>query len=134
MFFSVPYDSGWSATVNGEPVVIEKASVGFMAVRVPAGEAEIRFEYMTPGLIPGAFVSAGGLVLLGVYLLVMRRQDRAGRCRGPGACQLPQPAGAPGGEHPVRADRADSRNPRAGSGTARTGDPGREGGQDHETE
>lgn len=47
-----------------------------MAVRVPAGEAEIRFEYMTPGLIPGAFVSAGGLVLLGVYLLVMRRQDR----------------------------------------------------------
>ena len=76
MFFSVPYDSGWSATVNGEPVVIEKASVGFMAVRVPAGEAEIRFEYMTPGLIPGAFVSAGGLVLLGVYLLVMRRQDR----------------------------------------------------------
>lgn len=61
MFFSVPYDSGWSATVNGEPVVIEKASVGFMAVRVPAGEAEIRFEYMTPGLIPGAFVSAGGL-------------------------------------------------------------------------
>lgn len=76
MFFSVPYDSGWTATVNGEPVVIEKASVGFMAVRVPAGEAEIRFEYMTPGLIPGAFVSAGGLVLLGVYLLVMRRQDR----------------------------------------------------------
>ena len=76
MFFSVPYDSGWSAAVNGEPVVIEKASVGFMAVRVPAGEAEIRFEYMTPGLIPGAFVSAGGLVLLGVYLLVMRRQDR----------------------------------------------------------
>lgn len=65
-------------------MVIEKASVGFMAVRVPAGEAEIRFEYMTPGLIPGAFVSAGGLVLLGVYLLVMRRQDRraaaADRC------------------------------------------------------
>ena len=75
MFFSVPWDSGWSATVNGEPAVIEKASVGFMAVRVPAGEAEIRFDYMTPGLIPGAAVSGGGLVLLGIYLLVMRRQD-----------------------------------------------------------
>lgn len=59
MFFSVPYDSGWSATVNGEPVVIEKASVGFMAVRVPAGEAEIRFEYMTPGLIPGRLCIGG---------------------------------------------------------------------------
>ena len=76
MFFSVPWDSGWSATVNGEPAVIEKASVGFMAVRVPAGEAEIRFDYMTPGLIPGAAVTGGGLVLLGIYLLMMRRQDR----------------------------------------------------------
>ena len=29
VFFSVPYDEGWSATVNGEPVEIEKVDVGF---------------------------------------------------------------------------------------------------------
>ena len=34
VFFSVPYEGGWSATVNGEPAVIEKVNVGFMAVLV----------------------------------------------------------------------------------------------------
>lgn len=77
MFFSVPYDSGWSATVNGQPAVIERANLGFMAVRVPAGAATIRFDYLTPGLVPGAAVSGGGLVALLAYLLIMRRRDRA---------------------------------------------------------
>ncbi len=73
MFFSVPWDSGWTATVNGEPAVIERANLGFMAVRVPAGDATIRFDYMTPGLIPGAAVSLGSLALLIADLAVMRR-------------------------------------------------------------
>ena len=73
VFFSVPYDSGWSATVNGEPALIEKVNVGFMAVRVPAGASEIRFEYTTPGLIPGAICSGVCLVLLVVYLLIASR-------------------------------------------------------------
>ena len=50
VFFSVPYESGWSATVNGEPAQVEKVNVGFMAVKVPAGTSEIRFDYSTPGL------------------------------------------------------------------------------------
>ena len=37
VFFSVPYESGWTATVNGEPVDIENVNIGFMAVKVPAG-------------------------------------------------------------------------------------------------
>ena len=36
VFFSVPWEAGWSATVNGEEAIIEKVNVGFMAVRVPA--------------------------------------------------------------------------------------------------
>ncbi len=72
VFFSVPWDKGWSATVNGKPVQIERANIGFMAVRVPAGEAVIRFDYRTPGLIPGAIASGASLVLLAVFLLVVR--------------------------------------------------------------
>ena len=37
VFFSVPYDDGFSATVNGEPAAIEKVDDGLMAVYVPAG-------------------------------------------------------------------------------------------------
>ena len=68
VFFSVPWDAGWSATVNGEPVRIEKVNLGFMGVRVPAGDSVIRFEYLTPGLIPGAVVTTVAIPLLLLYL------------------------------------------------------------------
>lgn len=70
MFFSVPYEKGWSATVNGEDAIVERANIGFMAVRVPAGEAEIRFNYNTPGLTLGIIISfiAFGIVLIYLYL------------------------------------------------------------------
>jgi uncharacterized membrane protein YfhO len=76
MFFSVPYDGGWTATVNGSPVPIEKVNVGFMGVRVPAGEAVIRFDYLTPGLGEGLWISGGFLLLLGLYFLWCRKGDR----------------------------------------------------------
>ena len=73
VFFSVPYDKGWSATVNGAPARVEKVNVGFMAVRVPAGPVTIRFDYLTPGLLPGAITTGVSLVLLLLYLLIAAR-------------------------------------------------------------
>lgn len=79
VYFSVPYDEGWSATVNGKKVDVEKVNVGFMAVPVEAGkENVIRFEYTTPGLWVGILISAGAfLLLLGYYLLFrwLRKKD-----------------------------------------------------------
>lgn len=72
VFFSVPYESGWSATVNGEPVQVEQVSVGFMAVKVPAGESTIVFTYETPGLKIGALISLISVLLLALYLLCAR--------------------------------------------------------------
>ena len=72
VFFSVPWESGWSAEVNGEPVEIVKANVGFMAIKVPAGKADIRFTYHTPGLTVGLMVSGVCVVLLVLYVMIMR--------------------------------------------------------------
>ncbi len=71
VFFSVPYDDGFTAYINGEPAEIERANIGFMAVRAPAGENVIRFEYNTPGLKEGIILSLGALFVLGVYLLIV---------------------------------------------------------------
>ena len=77
VFFSVPWEAGWSATVNGEEAIIEKVNVGFMAVRVPANtESTIRFNYTTPGLKAGALITVGFLLLFAAYLILMRKWDQ----------------------------------------------------------
>ena len=92
VFFSVPWEGGWTATVNGEPATIEKVNVGFMAVKVPTGTSEIRFNYETPGLKLGAAVSAAGVLILVLYLLLSRRFDRTARAaaRRPLSASVPQ--------------------------------------------
>lgn len=70
VFFSVPYDEGWSATVNGRAVEIEKVNVGFMAVPVDPGVSEIRFTYRTPGLDAGIYVSLSSLIAFLIYMIV----------------------------------------------------------------
>ncbi len=76
VFFSVPWEQGWTAWVNGKPAEIIKANVGFMAVKVPKGTAEIRFEYKTPGLNIGALVSLLGVLILAIYVSVIKIYDK----------------------------------------------------------
>lgn len=76
VFFSVPYDNGWSASVNGKAIDIEQVNIGFMAVPVEAGESTIVFSYETPGLRVGAYISLGGLVLLIGYLTLCGIQKK----------------------------------------------------------
>ncbi len=73
VFFSVPYDKGFSAAVNGKAVEIEKVSNGFMAVRVPAGNANsIEFSYRTHGLDEGLLISVAGIAAFVIYMVLCR--------------------------------------------------------------
>ena len=73
LFFSVPYESGWTAEVNGKPVEIEKVNVGFMAVEVPSDTVStITFTYHTPGLVQGIGITIIFTVLYLLYLLCVR--------------------------------------------------------------
>lgn len=69
VFFSVPYDKGWSAQVNGEDVEIEKVDYGFMAVLCPAGTSEISFHYETYGIKYGMMITGVGFVSLFAYVM-----------------------------------------------------------------
>ena len=76
VFYSVPYERGWTAYVNGEKTEIVKANVGFMAVKAPAGENTIVFRYRTPGLYEGIAVSFAALIVWILYVWYMRRYRR----------------------------------------------------------
>ncbi|HWP65908.1 MAG TPA: YfhO family protein [Candidatus Limnocylindria bacterium] len=66
--------NGWHATVNGEPVPIERANYVFRLVEVPAGRSRVEFRYRPPGLRVGALLSAIALAgSLAVLWLTRRR-------------------------------------------------------------
>ncbi len=69
VFFAVPYDEGFTATVNGHEAEVMKVSGGMMAVYAPAGDNEIVFRYATPGFRQGVFISLSSLIWLAVYVL-----------------------------------------------------------------
>lgn len=74
MFFSVPYEPGWRAQVNGQDVPIYRANVGFMAVKVPAGEdVSIRFTYRTPGLFAGIGMTGFSSGILIAYMILVQK-------------------------------------------------------------
>lgn len=68
VFFSVPFEEGWSAEVNGQSANIEKVSYGFMAVAVPAGESTIQFSFKAAGLTAGRIISVSSLAALAAYI------------------------------------------------------------------
>ena len=70
VFFSVPYNEGWTATVNGKEVAVEKVNVGFMAVPVDEGVSEIRFDYKNTGLPIGKNITLICLTVFAVYLII----------------------------------------------------------------
>ena len=79
--FSVPFDKGWSAEVNGQPAEVDKVNGGFVAVRVPAGRSSIVFTYETPGGRYGLYLTLGGILLFALYLLIqyvlLKRRPRS---------------------------------------------------------
>lgn len=65
VLFTVPYDDGFSAQVNGETVEILETN-GMMAVPVEKGENTIRFTWRNFDLLAGMLCSAAGVVLFGI--------------------------------------------------------------------
>lgn len=88
VLFTVPWDQGFTAQVNGQPAPVLKVSNGLMAVPAPAGESTIRCTYHTPGFGPALAVSGVCLVLYAGYLLWAAAQKRkAGLAQ---TAQIPQ--------------------------------------------
>lgn len=73
---TIPWSTGWTATLDGEKVEPLRADVAFMAVQVDEGDHVIELSYETPYLRLGAIVSLLGLVALIVICIVNRK------CRG----------------------------------------------------
>ena len=76
MFFSVPYDEGWVAEIDGKRVDFVRADLGFIALVVPEGEHTVTLRYQNASVIPGLICSAFGVACAIVYVLVSNKLRR----------------------------------------------------------
>ena len=76
VFFSVPYDDGFTACVNGRETEILEVDEGLMAVLCPAGDAQIDFVYRPAGIRPAKAVTLAAIPVFLAYALVPWRKKR----------------------------------------------------------
>ena len=76
VFFSVPYDDGFTAYVNGEKTDILQVDEGLMAVLCPAGASSIDFVYQAAGLSASRVVTAVAIPVWVVYAACFVRRKR----------------------------------------------------------
>ena len=67
IFFTIPYDKGWSAYQDGKKIEIKQAQTGFMKVDIPKGKGTITLSFIPNGFITGAICSFTSLLLFGTY-------------------------------------------------------------------
>jgi uncharacterized membrane protein YfhO len=70
VFFSVPYDKGWSATVDGKPADIQLVDFGMMGLLLEKGQHQIELKFRPRFLTAGAITSTLSLLAFAAFLFV----------------------------------------------------------------
>jgi uncharacterized membrane protein YfhO len=63
LFYSIPYDKGWSITVDGKEQPFGLSNIGFMGTMIEAGKHHIVLQYEPPHRKTGMVMSLVGLVI-----------------------------------------------------------------------
>lgn len=73
---SIPYSTGWSATVDGKKAELLQADTAFSALALIKGEHTITLEYHTPYLKAGAYVSTAGALAFAVLIIATEKRRK----------------------------------------------------------
>jgi len=76
IFFTIPYDRGWSAYQNGKKIQIQQAQTGFMKIDVPEGEGTITLSFIPKGLVAGASCSLIAIIVFIFYDIQRKKYSR----------------------------------------------------------
>ena len=76
IFFTIPYDRGWSAYQNGKKLQIQQAQTGFMKIDVPEGEGTITLSFIPKGLVAGASCSLIAIIVFIFYDIQRKKYSR----------------------------------------------------------
>ena len=71
LFFSIPWDAGWSASADGQPAALRRVDAGFLGLPLLAGGHTVTLRYEPPLRAVGAALSLAAAAL---YLVLLRRR------------------------------------------------------------
>lgn len=74
LYTSIPYESGWSATVNGEKLETVRVAGAMVGVILPAGQHVVEFSYSPQGFLPGVLISLAALVIFVALCILLRKR------------------------------------------------------------
>lgn len=76
LLLTLPYDKGWSATIDGEPVSIQKVQSGFMKVDVKPGQSQVILTFTPQGFYLGLIISFSALGLFISYQIFRNKYNK----------------------------------------------------------
>ncbi len=81
LLLSIPYQKGWTATVDGKKTDLYQVNYQYMGLHVPAGNHQIRLHYQMPGLRLAFLVTGAGLLVFAAIIIFnyIRKKQRAAR-------------------------------------------------------
>ncbi|MDD5570707.1 MAG: YfhO family protein [Bacteroidales bacterium] len=68
LFFSIPFDKGWSAKVDGKTETLLMIDIGFTGLLLDKGNHSIELSYLPPFYYAGAYIS---LISVFVFILIL---------------------------------------------------------------
>ncbi|HFU4054634.1 TPA: YfhO family protein [Streptococcus suis] len=76
LLFTLPYDKGWSATIDGKPVKIHRAQKGFIKIDVKPGQAQAILTFTPQGFYLGLIISMCALILFTSYQIFRHKYSK----------------------------------------------------------
>ena len=70
ILYMIPYEEGWTLTVDGQKKQLLKGDLGFLAWKAERGEHSFTLEFVPPGMHEGLLISLIGWLMYALYLLI----------------------------------------------------------------
>ena len=77
LFFSIPYDKGWTVKIDGKKVKTKALGKAFLTVKVPEGKHKVSLTDVSSGFKEGAILSVAGFVIIILIMLFSQRKKKA---------------------------------------------------------
>ena len=74
LMFSIPYDKGWKAYIDGKPADLKIAQLAFLGLELEPGNYKIELKFFPPGLKAGIILFIFGIIIYAIYIYIIRKE------------------------------------------------------------